>query len=113
MIESEDKRKRLNDIVTRWCNHIHATPLLREGDISGLVQSIMCEFYHVVLSCGHMVKSIDDGFEYAADSDTYGIECADCHENRLNDIQRHSQPIFPLAIFFIMAATKPFRKKIH
>lgn len=57
MIESEVKRKRLTEDIKHWCNHIKTTPLLRQGDIPGLVQTILTEFYHETLSCGHMVSN--------------------------------------------------------
>ena len=44
-IESEEKRQRLNDAISRWCDHVKATPLLRQGDIGALVQTILWEFY--------------------------------------------------------------------
>lgn len=90
MIESEEKRERITNTITRWCNHVKATPLLRGGDISGLVQSILGEFYHVHLSCGHMVKELDEGIEYNETEEDgsliSGIECQDCHDERVFDI---------------------------
>jgi hypothetical protein len=61
MIESEEKRKRITDIVTRWANHTKVNQYLRDGDIYGLVDSIITEFYHVNLCCGHWVMHSDDG----------------------------------------------------
>ena len=64
MIESELKRKRLTDIVTHWCEHTQHRNL-RAGDIPGLVDSVLSEFYHITLSCGHMVRDMDEGIPIA------------------------------------------------
>jgi len=61
MLESEEKRKRLLETIERWCDHVKATPLLRDGDISGLVNTILDEFYHITLCCGHKVRDFSDG----------------------------------------------------
>lgn len=65
MIESEDKRKRLTDTITRWCKHTKTLPLLREHDIPSLVGSILQEFYHTTLCCGHMISEHEDGVHIA------------------------------------------------
>jgi hypothetical protein len=86
MIESEEKRNRLTDIITRWCEFTKHTNL-RDGDISGLVGSILGEFYHIYLSCGHMVRESKDGvtltFKDNCDGkicDIIGDYCKDCAE---------------------------------
>lgn len=61
MIESEDKRKRLTDILEHWAEHTKVKPYLRNHDIPGLVGSILEEFYHTRLCCGHLVASHEDG----------------------------------------------------
>ena len=84
MIESEEKRKRLTDTIEHWCKHVKATPLLRNGDIQGLVRSVLEEFYHVRLSCGHMVRGnegVDLTFKEYDGSEISGIYCDDCAEH--------------------------------
>jgi len=61
MIESEEKKKRLTEEVTRWCEHTKVMPYLRDYDIPHLVGSILEEFYCVHLCCGHLVSSHEDG----------------------------------------------------
>lgn len=85
MIESEEKRQRLTDTITRWAKHTHADRELRNGDIGGLVSSILDEFYHITLSCGHRVREMGDGvsLEYQSQEDgepctIYGEYCKDC-----------------------------------
>ena len=60
-IESEQKRKRLTEIIERWANHTKSSWMLREGDVPSLVDQIIEEFYHVQLSCGHWVEGLDEG----------------------------------------------------
>ena len=89
MIESEEKRKRLTDTITRWCKNTNVLPYLRDYDIPGLVHYILDEFYHITLCCGHMVKDMDEGIdltfkEYVwkedAECEISGIYCKDCAE---------------------------------
>lgn len=98
MIESEEHRKRLFEIVERWCDHIKATPLLRSGDVGGLVSSIISEFYRITLSCGHEVKSFDEEVvmklpEVFYDDDgrheghSVGSYCKDCADWNLKNIE--------------------------
>jgi hypothetical protein len=61
MIESEEKRKRITGIVERWANHTKTKQYLRDGDIPSLVDSVIQEFYHVNLCCGHWVMSNSEG----------------------------------------------------
>ena len=65
MIKSEEQKKAITEDIKRWCDHIKATPLLRQGDISSLVRTILQEFYHITLCCGHLVESSDDGIVIA------------------------------------------------
>lgn len=87
MIESEEQRKKITQALRQWCNHIKATPLLREGDIPSLVRTITGEFYHITLCCGHMVKDLDETVTiefYEYDDKTKGTivgsYCRDCAE---------------------------------
>ena len=86
MIESEEKRQRLTDRIERWCKHTNHRNL-RNGDIYALANSILEEFYHITLCCGHLVKDIDDGvliefYEYDDHSKgtVQGLYCKDCAE---------------------------------
>ena len=63
-IESEEKRQRLNDAISRWCDNVKATPLLRQGDIGALVQTILWEFYPTTFCCGHL-GHYEDGVHIA------------------------------------------------
>lgn len=93
MIESEEKRERLTQDIKHWCDHVKATPLLRDGDIGGLVGTILEEFYHIHLSCGHLVRELDEGIalefeDFITDrgdmeheggiGTVYGDYCTDC-----------------------------------
>ena len=85
MVESEEKRKRLNDIITRWCENVKVSPYLRNGDIPSLVDWVLGEFYHITLCCGHLVKDIDEGvhigfytYEGRTDETTEGLYCKEC-----------------------------------
>ncbi len=86
MIESEEKRQRINENIKQWCDHVKATPLLRNYDIPSLVKTILEEFYHLQLSCGHLVKDYDEGvilefYEYPDKNGTViGSYCKDCVE---------------------------------
>ena len=92
MIESEEKRKQITKVVERWCDQVKATPL-RDGDIEGLVRTILGEFYHVTLCCGHMVRSSDEEvvlefYEYDDKSKgtVIGGYCKDCAERYIKDL---------------------------
>ena len=82
MIESEIKRKRLTYQITRWCEYTKVVSYLRERDIPSLVDSIIQEFYHTCLCCGHWVDSITDGiplaFKENDGSEVQGSYCKDC-----------------------------------
>ncbi len=93
MIESGEKRKRLTEDIKHWCDHVKATPLLREGDIQGLVRTILGEFYHISLCCGHLVRNDNEGvliefYEYDDHSKgtIQGIYCKDCVEKYKKEI---------------------------
>jgi len=82
-IESEELRKKITEDIKRWCDQVKATPLLRQGDIEGLVRTILEEFYHIHLTCGHMVKELDEGINLEIDDSEgkeYGFYCRDCAE---------------------------------
>lgn len=82
-IESELMRERLLDIITRWCKHTKTDHLLREYDISGLVGSLLGEFYRTSLCCGHLVKSFEEGVHIAfkdVDGVVSGLYCSVCAE---------------------------------
>lgn len=84
MIESEEKKERLTEMVTRWCNFTKVSPQLREGDIPSLVRQVIEEFYHIHLSCGHLVEEIDEGVHIAYrendGSEVSGMYCKECAE---------------------------------
>lgn len=87
MIESEENKIRVRKDIEEWCDFVKVTPLLRNNDISSLVNSIMGEFYHISLYCGHLARSIEDGvliefYEYDDHSKgtVQGIYCKDCAE---------------------------------
>ena len=87
MIESEEKRKRLTETITRWSKHTKVDHLLRQGDILSLVRQILNEFYHITLSCGHMVAEMDERIDicYKDYSDGEEVEmsggvCKECAE---------------------------------
>lgn len=88
-IESEEKRERITDTVERWAEHTLIRPYLREYDIPSLVNSIITEFYHVCLCCGHWVERMDEGVELSmvdTDGSTIsGVYCRDCAEVRLRE----------------------------
>ena len=85
MIESEEKRKRLTDTVEHWCKHTKVDHLLRCHDIPGLVDSVLSEFYHIQLSCGHLVRDFSEEtvltFKEYDESEITGCYCADCAEH--------------------------------
>ena len=88
MIESEMKRQRLSDMIQRWATHTKVLPQLRESDIPGLVESVIEEFYHVRLCCGHWVKSIDEGINLEIDEPdgkAYGSYCKDCAKEMIKE----------------------------
>ena len=92
-IESEEKRKQLFDDISRWCDNVKATPLLRKGDIENLAGTILGEFYHVTLCCGHMVRSVDEGVVlefYEYEDKTRGIVvgtyCQDCAKDYIEKL---------------------------
>ena len=86
MIESEEKRKRLTDAIEHWCKHTKVEHLLRNGDIYGLVNRIIEEFYHITLCCGHYVSKMNEGIDLTFkeyddpkdNTEVSGIYCKDC-----------------------------------
>ena len=108
MIESEEKRIRLTKAISRWCDLVKATPLLRSGDVSSLVEQILEEFYHITLSCGHKVRDMSEAEELEFEdfitdrSDmehgdgmgtVYGSYCADCAKRYKKEL--HAKPRRP------------------
>jgi len=90
MIESEEKRKRLTEIVARWTKHTKVKPYLRNCDIPSLVSSILGEFYRITLCCGHMVRELDEGVGLAfneLEGTTHGSYCKDCAKKYKKDLQ--------------------------
>ena len=83
-IESEIKRQRLTDTITRWCIHTKTKPILRDHDIPSLVGQILEEFYHIRLCCGHLVRDFDESvslaFKENDGSTVYGSYCKVCAE---------------------------------
>ena len=63
-IESKENQQRLTEDIKRWCDHVKATPLLRQGDIEGLVRTILGEFYHTTFCCRHLGR-YDEGVHIA------------------------------------------------
>ena len=90
MIESEERRQRITERITRWCGHTKILPHLREYDIPGLVGFILEEFYHVKLSCGHLVRDMNEGivltFKETDGSEVTGIYCKDCVKRYKKDL---------------------------
>lgn len=83
-IESEEKRQRITDTIERWVENTKVKPYLRDYDIPSLVGSILSEFYHITLCCGHLVKELNEGIPLEQDdqengtiSGDYCKECAD------------------------------------
>jgi hypothetical protein len=94
MIESEEKRKRIIENLERWSKHCKVDHLLRDGDIEGLANSIIQEFYHIQLCCGHWVREFNEGvtLEMPDYSDgekgiSSGIYCKDCAKQYLKEIK--------------------------
>lgn len=90
MIESEVKRERLTDILTRWADNTKVSWMLRDFDIPWLVREILEEFYHVRLCCGHYVEDHDDGvaieFDENDGSVVSGLYCRVCAEEYKRDL---------------------------
>jgi hypothetical protein len=93
MIESEEKKERLTETITYWCENTKISPYLRNYDIPNLVRQIMAEFYHVTLCCGHMVSSFEEGvliaFKDMYDGEkceTQGFYCKQCAEKYKREI---------------------------
>lgn len=87
MIESEEKLEGLTRIITRWAKHTKVYAQLRTPDIPMLAYQILEEFYHVQLSCGHLVESIDEGvriafYDYGNEEKVVisGLYCPECAE---------------------------------
>lgn len=87
-IESEEKRQRITDTIERWTEHTKVSQYLRPYDIPGLVESIITEFYHIKLCCGHWVKEMSEAVDIEIDDPegkVYGGYCQDCAEAAINE----------------------------
>ncbi len=88
MIESEEKRKIIIDMLNRWAAHCKIDHLLRDGDILGLADSIIERFYRIRLCCCHYVDNYEDSVdlemnEYDDEGNlgtSFGVYCKDCAE---------------------------------
>ena len=87
MLESEQKRKRLTDLITHWCEHTNVLPYLRDYDIPSLVGQVMEEFYQLRCTCGHSIRDFDEGVHIAfkdmndgEEVEVSGLYCKDCAE---------------------------------
>lgn len=88
MIDSEEKRQRVTEIVERWVIHTKIKSYLRSYDIPSLAHQIVQEFYHICLSCGHWVNSLNEGTSLEIDEQDgkrYGTYCDDCVKSMLKD----------------------------
>ena len=86
--ESEIKRQRLLDRIERWAEHTKVKQYLREYDIPGLVESIITEFYHIKLCCGHWVNGFDESVLLEVDDNegkAYGDYCRACADNAIKE----------------------------
>jgi hypothetical protein len=95
-IESEEKRQRITKTIERWAEHTKVKPYLRDYDIPGLVESIITEFYHVKLCCGHWVRELDEGIPLEiddGDGKAYGDYCKDCAEKAIKEGWARKAPI--------------------
>ena len=112
MIESEENRIRLTEMLERWAKHTKADQMLRENDIPGLVHQILERFYHIHLCCGHMVREFDEGYDFtykemAFDDDNFcdddvcnhhawadvsGNYCKDCYERMKEQYDEEGYP---------------------
>ena len=104
MIESEEKRKKLQEKIERWAKHTKVDQLLRDHDIPGLVQNILEEFYHIHACCGHMVKEQNEmhdfthkewwsDFDGSGWSDVSGCYCKDCYDWMIKQYDDKGFPI--------------------
>ena len=87
-IESEEKRQRITETIERWAENTKVKPYLRSYDIPGLVSSILDEFYHIVLCCGHRVKELDEGVYLEVDDcdgKYYGHYCKECADRKIKE----------------------------
>ena len=91
----------LTFIIEEWGNWTKVKPYLRSGDIPSLTHQILEEFYHNRLSCGHLVRSIDEGVSLAFEDfivdrgdtehgggmgEVSGIYCKDCAKKYKQDL---------------------------
>ena len=112
MIESEEKKERLREIIERWSRNTRIEQYLREYDIPGLVNQIINEFYHINLSCGHWIRQYEgesfdfshktweydccgdyDGPSRGAWSTISGSYCRDCYDKMRMDHDEDGYPV--------------------
>ena len=98
MIGSEEKKKRLLDTVTHWCEFTKIKPYLRDYDISSLVSQIVDEFYWITLTCGHKVNDIGEGVNLKFKeiingeiNEVHGLYCKDCAEQYIKELDAEKQ----------------------
>ena len=88
MIESEEKRKKLTQIIDRWVEKKKVKQYLRDYDVPSLVDSILTEWYKIHLTCGHLVKSLDDHIYLEIQEEENircGCYCYDCAKSMLKN----------------------------
>ena len=112
MIESEEKKERLKEIIERWTRNTKIDQYLRDYDIPSLISQIVNEFYHINLSCGHWIRQYEgesfdfshktweydccgdqDGPAQGAWSTVSGSYCRDCYEKMKMDYDEEGYPI--------------------
>ena len=112
MIESEEKKELLKEIIERWSRIIKIEQYLREYDVPSLVSQIINEFYHINLSCGHWVRQYEgESFDFSHktweydccgdyDGPTQGVwsivsgnYCRDCYDKMKMDYDEEGYPI--------------------
>ncbi len=93
MIESEEKRKEIIESVEHWAKWTRVETLLRPGDAYTLSDTILQLFYKVVLTCGHMVKTIDEGVYLRVDDGEEGwyegLYCQHCAQRMIEEGYAH------------------------
>jgi hypothetical protein len=93
MIDAEEKKIVLKDILDNWTENTRIKPYLRDYDIPNLISQIIDTFYPIQLSCGHRVRNLNEGIslkfkEYVVDrsdmehgggmGEIFGDYCKDC-----------------------------------
>jgi len=93
MIESEEKRKNITQLIETWAKNVKIESYLRGYDIPSLVNSILDNFYPVTFCCGHK-GNFDEGvhiefytYEGRTDEITSGLYCRDCAERYKKELK--------------------------